>query len=259
MAKLDEKLWLFSYSLKSESAKLLADKLDVWIIKHEGSNYRGKNGQFIFNWGAGTGVYNAKTGGATLLNPPNLVDVAVNKLEFFQAMIGKDSPRLPFWTSSKNMARMWLEGGHTVVARTRLEGAKGNGLVVLKNPLDFVEASLYTLKVNNIREYRVYMWNDEVLDARVKTLEKAKIAKQDGMLTGEDVQFVQIPLEDVPEDVKVQARKAARKLKLTTQGLDIVWDGNWAWVLESNSAPYLGIQTANKYVEKIKKLVQPNG
>lgn len=248
--KIDEKLWLFPYAGYSESAKLLAEKADIWMIKHEGSKFVGKPGQFILNWGAGTGVYCAKTGQATLLNPPELIDIAVNKRDWFEQMNRRNGPRVPMWTTSKRTALGWLEDGETVVCRTKLEGAKGAGIVVAKKPLDIVDARLYTIKVGNLKEYRVYMFNDEVLDYRLK-----RGKPTDGMMIGDDIEFVMTD-EPLPEDVKTQAQKAARCLKLTTQGIDVIWDGEQAFVLETNTAPYLGIQTAKKYAARLKQFVE---
>lgn len=247
--KIDEKLWLFPYAGYSESAKLLAEKADIWMIKHEGSKFQGKAGQFILNWGAGTGVYNAKTGEATLLNPPQLIDIAVNKLDWFEQMHRRGGPRVPDWTTSIKTAHGWIEGGETVVCRTKLEGCKGAGIVVAKKDLDIVRAPLYTIKVGNKSEYRVYMFNDEVLDYRLK-----KGKPTEGMMVGDDIEFV-IDERPLPEDVATQAVKAAKCLKLTTQGIDVVYDGEKAYVLETNTAPYLGIQTAKKYAARLQQLV----
>lgn len=248
----EDKLWMFSYKNASASAKLLAEKLDVWLIKHEGSEFRGKNGQFILNWGAGTGVYNAKTGAATVLNPPHLIDVAVNKLSWFNKMTDANGPRVPVWTTSIRQAKHWIGDDHDVVCRTQVEGCKGVGIVVASKVLDIVQAPLYTIKVGNVAEYRVYMFKDEVIDVRHK---RGK-ADANGMMVGDGIEFPPMPEgEEVPADVLKQAIKAAKALPLDLQGLDVIWDGRKAWVLETNTAPYLGIQTAKKYAARIAKFV----
>lgn len=250
----DNRIWIYPYNMTSEGAKLLAQKLDCLRIKTEGSDFRGKAGQFVLGWGAGTGVYNpSRTGAATLLNPPKLIDIAINKIKFFDQMDGPDGPRTPYYTTNPKMAKVWLDGGNTIVAREQVEGAKGNGIKVINNPLDFIHAPLYTVRVENpVAEYRVYMWQDEVVDIRIK---RGKY-RRDGMLVGDDVEFIIMDdMNDAPADVWTQAKKAARKLPLATQGLDVIWDGHKAYVLESNTAPYLGIQTANKYAARIKQFL----
>ena len=254
---LDERLWVFGYKMASESAKLLAEKLDVWMIRHEGSTWHGKKGQYVLNWGAGTGVYCAHTGYATILNRPELIDIAVNKWSFFRRMRGDNAPRCPFWTTDQEQAKAWLAGGETLVARTRLEGAKGDGIVVINKPVDFVPAPLYTIKVDIQSEYRVYMFDGDVIDVRQKLLAKNGIPDPNGMRYGEQYEFCQMQdLNEMPADCWTQAKRAINKLGLFTCGLDVIWDGKKAWVLEANSAPYLGEKTAIKYANAIKKYVE---
>lgn len=247
------KLWMFAYKMGSESAKKLQAGLGVLQIKHENSNFVGKTGQVILNWGAGSGVFCAHVGNALVLNPPHLVDIAVNKLSFFEHMSGWGHPRLPEWTTKQSVAQGWIEDGYKAVARTKLEGCKGAGLVVCHNQLDFIPAKLYTRLINIVSEYRVYMFNEDVIDTRIKQNAPETAANPDGVLIGEEVLFCQLYNKKVPEDVYVQAKKAAKKLGLTTCGLDIVWDGEKAYVIEANTAPYLGDVTVQKYVSAFKQ------
>jgi len=246
-----DKLYMYAYANYSESAKLLADKLDVWLIKHEKSTFKGEDGQFILNWGAGTGIFNANVGHAKVLNPPELIDIAVNKRDYFYRAYTPNGPRLPMWTTQRRHAKEWCEEGYTIIARTMLEGCKGTGLVVCKKPLDIPDAGLYTIKVENVvDEYRVYMFEQEVLDYRVK-----KGKKVDDMVIGEGIDFL-IDHRPLPDDVILQCQKAAKRLPLMTQGIDVLWDGKKAWVLETNTAPYLGIQVANKYAKRINEFLK---
>lgn len=257
---LEDKLWVYPYKMASKSAVDLAAGLDIWMIKHEGSQWKGSTGRYVLNWGAGTGVFNVKIGNAKLLNTPKQIDIAVNKLDFFNSMMGDEAPRLPFWTNSPAVAKAWLASGLTVIARTKLEGCKGDGLVVLKKPLDFCQANLYTVKVPSTEEYRVYMFNGEVLDTRVKLLGDGKEANPDGMRYEEDkYEYCQLKTgKTVPEDVKAQAVKAIRKIGLFTGGVDVLYDAgtNLATVLEVNSAPYLGGGTVDKYVRAFQDFFQ---
>ncbi len=248
---LREHLWIYPYSTASESAKLLAEKCGCLRIKREGSNFHGKKGQYILPWGAGTGNYTADTGDATLLNPPELIDVSINKINWFRRMemFHVHRPRLPTWTTSQFIAQGWLRQGMTVLARHEIDGSRGSGIEVIKKPLDFVHAPLYTIKVENVAEYRVYMFNDEVIDYRRK-FGKA----YEGLMIGDGIEF-RIDHEPLPADVATQAAKAARALPLTVQGLDVIWDGERAYVLETNTAPYLGIQVANRYARRFQQFI----
>lgn len=258
-SNLEEKLWIYSYRMGSKSALALADALDVWLIKHEGSKWKSSPDRFVLNWGAGTGVFNLKIGNAKLLNTPKQIDVAVNKLDFFRACMGDNAPRLPFWTTNENQAKAWLSNGLSVVARTKLEGAKGAGLTVMNKPLDFVSASLYTVKTPSSGEYRVYMFNGEVVDYRVKLLAEGAEEHPDGMRHEDKYEYCKLKEgETLPEDVRVQARLAIAKTGLFTGGVDILYDEHtgWATVLEVNSAPYIGGDTAEKYAEAFKDYLE---
>lgn len=256
--KLEDVLWIFPYKAGSKSALALAEELDVWCLKHEGSTFKGGNDKFVLNWGAGTGVFNAKLNGAKLLNTTAQVDVAVNKLDFFRVMRGDKAPRVPFWTQNREMALGWLWGGYQVVARTKLEGCKGAGVVVLHDPTEIIEAPLYTLLEASTEEYRVYLFNGKVLDSRIKLLEDGHEADPDGMRYHEDKYKYCKLSQPLPEDVALQAERCIQKIGLLTGGVDVLWDANSgkAFVLECNSAPYLGGDTAEKYAVAIKEYIQ---
>lgn len=252
--KLEDKLWIYAYKMGSKSARALADACDTWIIKHEGSKWKGSTGRFVLNWGAGTGVFNLTVGNAKLLNTPHQVDLAVNKFDFFKACMGDKTPRLPFWTTNSEQAKAWISNGLTVIARTKLEGMKGDGLVVLKKGVDFVKANLYTVKTPSTDEYRVYMFNGEVLDARVKVLAEGAEENPDGMRHEDKYEYCKFDYP-VPDDVAEQAKLAIAKVGLFTGGVDVLWDATGtglATVLEINSAPYIGGDTADKYAASFK-------
>lgn len=256
---LDKTLWIFAYKMASKSAKLLAQELDVFQIRHEKSDWHGKPDRFVLNWGAGTGVFTPDVKGATVWNTPHQIDLAVNKLDFFRAMgEGPDSPRVPWWTSEKAVAKRWLNEGKEVVARTELEGCKGSGLVLMKKPLDFVDARLYTIKERSTAEYRVYMFDGKVIDSRIKCLIRGQKANPDGMRYHEETYEFCRHGDALPRDVARQAEKAIKKIGLMTGGVDVLWDANVgeAVVLEVNTAPFIGGQTAERYATAIKKYLK---
>lgn len=244
-------LWIYPYKPTSKSALVLANELDTYCIKHEGSKFAGKEDQIILNWGAGTGVFNVKIGQASLLNSPKSVDRCINKISFLYDMHNSDEePRIPAFTERQSRAKKWLEEGLTVIARTKIEGAKGAGLVVMHSPSEFVEASLYTVKVSSTHEYRIYMFGDRPIDVRIKKAEKDK-TDLDQMRHNYLFSRLDGGLSKVPEDVLTQAVKAMRSINLFTGGLDILYDAstNKATILEMNTAPYLGGGTAEKYAD----------
>lgn len=259
---------IFPYKTGSKSAKALNEALGGGnLLKRENSDFNGKEGQFVLNWGSGTGYFNAKIGKAKVLNPPKLVDIAINKLAFFNHMLGDDAPRTAWWTINEQQARAWLATGYTVIARDDLEGSKGAGIRVMKSGLDFRPAKLYTMFVASTHEYRTYVFNGKVVDAREKRLKSGMAADPNNMRYDEDKylfcehalnsQTTRVWPSLVPAEVITQSEKTAKKLGLLTGGIDVIYNvpTNQAFVLEYNTAPYLGDHTAAVLAAKLKEYV----
>lgn len=252
---LEDILWIYPYKMGSKSALALAEACDVWCIKHEGSKFKGSASKVILNWGAGTGVFNVKPLGAKVLNTPEQVDTAINKLDFFRKMRGPSAPRVPFWTQNRDQALGWAASGLQIVCRTVLEGMKGVGLVVATEAsIAFPEAPLYTVLVPSTAEYRVYMFNGKVLDSRIKLLAENEEENPDGMRHEDKYEYCKLKAP-LPEDVTKQAEKCILKIGLFTGGVDVLWDAKsgLATILEVNTACYLGQDTAKLYAKAFKE------
>lgn len=64
-------------------------------------------------------------------------------------------------TTSQEVAKRWLQQGHIVVARTVVRGHSGEGIVLIREESDWVEAPLYTQHFPCNREYRVHVCGRE--------------------------------------------------------------------------------------------------
>lgn len=258
MANLDEILWMWAYKPGSKSARVLADVLDIWQIAHNNSNFQGQRGQFIINWGGGTGNFDVHVGVAKVLNPPAAIDRSINKISFFYDMKSRLGPRCPIWTESAQLAMDWLDDEIPVIARTQVEGHDGAGLVLMKKPLDFIHAPLYTIKVDSVAEYRLYMFGNDIIDARIKTYKLGKGDEpKDKIRIGDDWVYNLVKVANLPPDVVIQAAKAMPRTGLLYGGLDVIVDKDGlAYILEMNTSPYLGDMTAEKYAVKFREYVE---
>lgn len=75
------------------------------------------------------------------------------------------------FTTDRNVAAAWLPD-NAVVARTVLRGSEGRGIVVAETVEQMVPAPLYTRYFKKKREYRVHVFNGQVIDIQEKRKRK---------------------------------------------------------------------------------------
>lgn len=250
---------IFPYKSGSESAKALAQALGIKRIKAEGSKFKGAAHKLIVNWG------NSKLPNELLkcrvLNSPEAVSKASNKLSFFKAM-AEAGVSIPRFTEDPQDVQGMLDNNTTVVARTILNGHSGAGIVLLKGDVDIVKAPLYVEYVPKKEEYRVHIFRGEVVDVQRKARNK-QVADElvnwqirnhaNGFIfaRGEDVLGV------VPADVTQQAISAVKACGLDFGAVDVIYNDKQkkAYVLECNTAPGLTGATLDGYVERLRGFV----
>jgi len=114
----------------SQSVNKLKGLLNGKIIRLKNSKYRHRTGHVVVNYG-NSRVPTWLNGNVSILNHPNQVRVASNKLTTLQELKEHTVPTVPF-TTDKNIARQWLEDGSKVFIRHELTGHSGEGIEVLQ-------------------------------------------------------------------------------------------------------------------------------
>ena len=106
----------------------------------------------VINWGSSNAPNTPN-----VLNRGAAVHIATNKLSTLRTLTQHQVPRVA-WTTDEGMARGWQRDGHKVVARTRLTGTNGDGIVIMSanSPLSTL-APLYTKYYPTRKEYRVHI------------------------------------------------------------------------------------------------------
>lgn len=253
----------------SESARKLANAIGGRRLRAEGPPIVVGT---VVNWGSSQQLPGRIRANRTL-NDPLAVQVASNKLAFFEAV--GESARTPEWTSDRDRAVQWRERGDTVVARTLLRASGGDGIVICEpGGVDIPNAPLYTKYVPKTHEYRVHIRREvasdgvgdwagvimvqrkvrrpghEVINWKVRNLENGFIYQLEDLYPpGRD--------SDVPPDVIEQAQRAIYQgTTLDFGAVDVMWHEGRAkaYVLEINTAPGLEERTAKKYAEALKQL-----
>ena len=131
----------------------------------------------------------------------------------------------------------------------------GRGIVVT-SPSTIVDASLYTKAASISKEYRIHIWNGEVLDFIQKKKRRGGEASSDIRNHDNGWVFAREGVT-VTEALVSAAKLAVSSLGLYFGAVDIgeAEDGS-PYVFEVNTAPGLTGTTLKRYVEAIKNEIQ---
>ena len=253
----------------SKSARALAQNLEGSRQVYPDRNYRPYRNHLIINWGNSTVpewyksfTYAYAYGmNSVLLNPPECVRRATNKLKAFEILHECGIP-VPDFTTSRAVAQGYLSDGHTVVVRTLLNSHSGRGIVLVNEGEEIPQAPLYVKYIKKNKEFRVHVFNGEILDIQ----QKKKVRDR------EDVDYQirnhengWVYCRDAVADeyavatgnIGETAIKAVEALGLDFGAVDIIYNDHQQqeYVLEINTAPGLHGTTLEKYVNAIKELV----
>lgn len=281
---------IYPYNTASESVKKLKGVLNAKVIKLNNSRYKYRAGHSVINWG------NSRrpawmTTDVPVLNSPESIAISSDKLATFTALEHNDVPTVP-WTDDKSLAQDWLTNGEKVFVRHSLTSHSGEGIEVITPPenhseevtqmsnrlidmgyqfaadylidqievptlVDLPDAPLYTLGVQNHGEYRVHVFDGEVILYQ----KKSRKVDEDGeveLAEGEHADVRNLASNWVYrtgnlrrlERVEALATAAVHALGLDFGTVDIIKDENGdVFVLEVNTAPGLGnTETLAAYV-----------
>jgi len=211
------------------------------------------------NWG--NGAHPRWLGRYTpILNKPDAVAVAGNKLEAFRAM-QRAGVQVPDFTTNRGEANDWLQEGHGVVARSVLRGHSGQGITIHTGNSELPQVPLYVRYMKKKSEYRVHVFRGEVIDIQEKRKRQETPNEQvdyqvrnhhNGWVFCRD--GINLPSAAIRE----QAIAAVAALGLDFGAVDVIWNAHHktVHVLEVNTAPGLEGTTLTTYANKIRELAQ---
>lgn len=249
-------MYIYAYNNASGSVSQLKIRLPgVKILKKDGSRYVGSPDKKVLNWG--NSISNPEISNSDVLNKPESVKLASNKLSFFQ-LAKETGINVPDFTNDQAEAFQWLQEGQTVFSREILNGSSGEGIVILDNLVswnayDHSKAKLYVKYIPKKDEFRVHVFNGEVIDVQRKSVERG-FTPNDWRIRNHRFGFIFTRNNANPApSVKEEALKAIQHTGLDFGAVDIVFNvhRNAAYVLEVNTAPGLEGTTLDKYAEKI--------
>lgn len=245
---------LYPYNQGSASAKALAEALGIKRLKREGKPIKVDT---VINWGCSSDNWPRDIDCEVLLNDPNCVRLATNKLKSFNILKGHAS--IPEFTESLEEAKKWLAEGVTIVERHKLTGHSGEGVRIVEPGQELQQAPLYVKYIPKKHEYRIHVFRDKAFFVQRKARKndvpdedvnwKVRNLKGGFIYANQDV--------DVAEEAKQQAIITIKTLGLDFGAVDIIYNerSNKYYVLEVNTACGLTGTTLDKYVEIFKEFV----
>lgn len=256
---MEKKIFIYPYVAGSVSAKDLAAAVGK-RIKRKNSKFVPTKDKLVVNWGSTSCPY-------PCLNSVDAVRLAANKLNTFNTL-SEANVRVPEYTTDKDKVHEWDFGNKppVVYARETLTGNSGDGIVVLENAQQWEDyshenAKVYTKWVRTENEYRIHVFNGEVIHKQRKARRRdVDDADVNWKVRNHDNGFIfaqgDEALGDVPDDVVNQAKSSVKALGLDFGAVDVIYgkDG-LAYVLEVNTACGLTGTTLTRYTEALKGLV----
>lgn len=268
MFKKAPRLYLYPYHQYSMSAKAVATGVGARRIKTENSAFIASPNKTIINWGCSHLPEHVI--GCRILNRADDVLVASNKALFLERM-KQAGVRVPEFTRAPATALEWYNAGRHLFARMVLQGSGGEGIVDLRDVgelelEDCLKAPLFVEYVPKKEEYRVHVFNGQVIDVQQKKLRTHD--ENNVRVNPEEVNwkirnhangFVFARNDIAPsDDVIAVGRAAVVSLGLLWGAADVVWNEQRAkaYVLEVNTAPGLEGQTTTSYVNAFKEYLR---
>lgn len=251
------------------SARDLARAIGARRIRVEGSRYRPRTTDVVVNWGRSSLPFR----GARVLNEPENVAIAINKVQCLTLLSHNHVPTVE-WTTDYETAESWWGDGTdedttpTVVQRNTITGRGGEGIVLCGRDRDPTHyGRLWTKYFKRKHEYRVHVVGGEAVDfARKKLRTEVRDRIRGYPELGYEIYAVRshnngwvFARENVelPELVKVSAIRAVHALGLDFGAVDIghnVKDDKVA-VFEVNTAPGIEGTTLERYADALRRMV----
>lgn len=251
---------LYAYNQASGGSRELARAMGIRRIRHGQSRYVPGPGKFIINWGAQN--MPAELGRSSIINPPNLLRTASNKLNFFNLCQAAGGISIPDFTTDRRVAVGWQQDGATVCARALLNGHSGRGLTIHKPDEQLPQSPLYVKYVPKKEEYRVHIIGTNVVDVQRKIKRPDFQGEPNWQIRNHDGGFIFVRNGINPHpSVQIQALAAFSQTGLDFGAVDVIFNEQRAqsYVLEVNTAPGLTGQTVQTYANGLRNLIDARG
>lgn len=194
----------------------------------------------VINWGNSSDITVRDT--VKVLNLPHCVGYAANKLETFKCWEDDGLTCFPEYVTTlpEDREGIWL-------ARTKLTGHSGDGIIVVREGDAIPHAPLYTRYIKKREEYRLHVFQDYVIFVQQKRKESEREQSADEKLIRSRANGWVYCIENVAvsDEMEDDAVLAVKSLGLDFGAVDVVVDRDTGkhYMLEVNTAPGLASPT----------------
>jgi glutathione synthase/RimK-type ligase-like ATP-grasp enzyme len=210
-----------------------------------------KRTRILINWG-NSEPYPYKN--CRVINNPEAVALASNKIRTFNYW-SNAGVSCPEWTTSFDQAESWVNDGATVFCRTRVQAHSGDGIVIATNPDELVSSGLYTKYIKKKKEFRVHVFNKEIIDIQEK---RRSMGSSAGFLIRNHANGFVFCRDNIiePTDLRDVAIQAVTSLGLDFGAVDVIYNEHYdkCYALEVNTAPGLEGTTLQSYINKFSEV-----
>lgn len=175
----------------------------------------------------------------------------IDKIRQFQAFHAAGVAAPPFALSLKDAAAL---PSKLVVVRSLIDASEGKGISIVEKEALQQQAPLYTAYIPKKKEFRVHVFNSQVIDVQEKRKRRTEGEQREFQVRNTANGYV-FCRDNVfpPVDCGPVALAAVRSLGRTYGAVDVVWNEkqNKCFVLEVNSRPGMEGTTTMKYANAI--------
>ena len=225
-----------------------------------------KGNSVVINWG---NCYIKRciiaNGAMRLLNRPEAVQDAANKLRTFDKLEAVGIP-IPQFTINGEQAKKWWEQGNVVYTRTLLTGHSGNGIIVQipkqvdqeSEWIDEPKARVHTRRFTGKFEFRVHVFDGELIHVQQKR-KRRDVERPKGFYVKnvENGYVFTINDVDLPEKIGEACIKAVKAVGLDFGAVDVGYapTKDEFCVFEINTRPMLTGTTLLRYKDALEQLI----
>lgn len=290
---------IFFYNHRvSEGMNVVCSTIGARKLRKERSSFTGGSNKILINWGSSSQEAHrlgqiCMSTGSLMLNRPHAVALAINKKSALSELHERGVSVVPYFTDLQSALNVVNIGSARIYARTKLNGASGEGIVLmlrrddpqyenyaaLENPPfplytvggnnSFVVqhkvagCSLFTLGISGVRrEYRAHVVRGKMIHIAKKVRPASTIEDSNTLVRNVHTGWVYSVNSDIQDDIFRRvgelAVSACEALGLDFGAVDIIEKHSTGelFVLEINTAPGIGEEstTLQKYCEAFQRI-----